>query len=232
MSSGLNTVQFNVTDSAGKTTVSPSYQVLVDSSVPTFGTIKVVANTSANVNVTSAEGDLNASSVTVTSNSTAVAASQISVTGTNNPGSSVTYLVTVSGLTKGTWTLAISAKTLAGLSGSTSGTVTITVQTSNPNQFTFPTTPVYHKLITYNTINVTIYNSQSTSTTAIVFAVVHNSAGQTLEVTTSTAIVAAGATVSTPVILSLPSGTYSVSIFVWASNGASLSQSETVTITY
>jgi len=233
LSSGLNTVQFNVTDSAGKTTVSPSYQVLVDSSVPIFGTIKVVANTSANVNVTSAEGDLNTSSVTVTSNGTAVAASQISVTGTSKPGSSVTYLVTVSGLTKGTWTLAISAKTLAGLSGSTSGTVTITVQTSNPNQFTYPSTPKYYFLgNTYHTINVTITNSLSSSTTAIVFAVVHNSAGQTIEVTTSSAVVAAGATVSAYPVLSLASGTYSVTIFVWASNGASLSQSETVSITY
>jgi len=38
---GLNTVQFNTTDSNGMTTVGPSYTVLVDTSAPAFGTITV-----------------------------------------------------------------------------------------------------------------------------------------------------------------------------------------------
>jgi hypothetical protein len=233
MSNGLNTVQFNVTDSAGKTAVSPSYQVLVDSSVPTFGAISVAASTStAKVNVTSSEGDLNATSVTATANGTAITASNIVVTGTNKPGSSVTYLVSINNLAKGTWTLAVTAKTLAGLSATSTGTVTVTVQNTNPNAFSFPATAKYYLLGTYHTVNVSITNTQGTSSTVVVLAVVHNAAGQTLEVTSSSAVVAAGATISAYPVLNLPSGTYSVNIFVWSTSGASLSQSETVSITY
>jgi len=170
LSAGLNTVQFNTTDSAGKTTVTPSYQVLVDTSAPTFGTISVASATSvAKVNVTSSEGDLNASSVTATSNGTAISSSSISVTGTNKPGSSVTYLVSISGLAKGTWTIAVTAKTLAGLSATATGTVTVTVQNTNPNAFTFPATPTYYLLGgVYHTVNVSITNTQATSSTVVV----------------------------------------------------------------
>jgi len=233
LSAGLNTVQFNTTDSAGKTTVTPSYQVLVDSSVPTFGTISVASGASvATVNVTASEGDLNASSVTATSNGTAISASSITVTGTNKPGSSVTYLVSISNLAKGTWSLAVTAKTLAGLSATGTGTVTVTVQNTNPNAFSYPAPAKYYLLGTYHTINVTITNAQATSSTVVVLAVVHNAAGQTLEVTSSSAIVAAGATISAYPIINLPSGTYSVNVFVWSISGASLSQTETVSITY
>jgi len=234
LSAGLNTVQFNTTDSAGKTTVTPSYQVLVDTSAPTFGTISVASATSvAKVNVTSSEGDLNASSVTATSNGTAISSSSISVTGTNKPGSSVTYLVSISGLAKGTWTIAVTAKTLAGLSATATGTVTVTVQNTNPNAFTFPATPTYYLLGgVYHTVNVSITNTQATSSTVVVLAVVHNGAGQTLEVSSSSAIVAAGSTISAYPVINLPSGTYSVNVFVWSTSGASLSQSKTVSITY
>jgi len=233
LSAGLNTVQFNVTDSAGKTTVTPSYQVLVDSSVPTFGVISVASGASvATVNVTASEGDLNASSVTATANGTAISASSITVSGTNKPGSSVTYLVSISGLARGTWTLAVTAKTLAGLSATGTGTVTVTVQTTNPNAFSYPAPAKYYMLGTYHTVNVTITNTQAASSTVVVLAVVHNAAGQTLEVTSSSAVVAAGATISAYPVINLPSGTYSVNVFVWSTSGASLSQTETVSITY
>jgi hypothetical protein len=210
---GINTVQFNVTDSAGKTTVSPVYQVLVDSSVPTFGTLAVVNGTStAKVNVTATQGDLNASSVSATANGTAVAASNIAVVGTNNNAHSVTYVVSVSNLAKGTWTLVVSAKTLAGLSGSVTATVTVTSTSTGgtPGSFSFPSTPIKGKVGPYNGVNVTVTNTQTSALTAFVFAVFHNSAGQTLQVATSTVSVAAGATATAFVPTTLPSGTYSV----------------------
>jgi len=232
---GINTVQFNVTDSAGKTTVSPAYQVLVDSSVPTFGTLAVVNGTStAKVNVTAAQGDLNASSVSATANGTAVAASSISVSGTNNNAHSVTYVVSVNNLAKGTWTLVVSAKTLAGLSGSVTATVTVASSSTGgtPGSFSFPSTPKYYKLSVYNTVNVTVTNTQASSLTAIVFAVFHNSAGQTLQVSTSSVTVPAGSTATAFVPTTLASGTYSVNVFVWSTTGSSLSSSEQITVTF
>jgi len=235
---GINTVQFNVTDSAGKTTVSPSYQVLVDSSVPTFGTITVAnATSTAKVNVTVAQGDLNATSVTATANGTAVAASNIAVSGTNNIGHSVTYVVSVNNLAKGTWTLVVSAKTLAGLSSSATATVTVTTTgtggTGNSGTFTFPSAPKYSLFGgTYHAVNATITNTGTSTITAIVIAVFHNSVGQTLQVATGTASVAAGPSATVYVITNLPSGTYSVNVFVWSSTGSSLSGAQTVTVTF
>jgi len=235
LAAGLNTVQFNTTDSAGLTTVSPSYTVLVDAVAPTFGVISVASGSStAKVNVTIAEGDLNATSVSATANGTAVAASNIAVSGTNNNGHSVTYLVSVNNLAKGTWTLVVSGKTLGGLSSSVTQVVTVTVTSSNTGSgtFTYPSPAMYQKFGPYNAVNATITNTQSSAITAVVLAVFHNSAGQTLQVATGTASVAAGASTTVFVITNLPSGTYSVNVFVWSSTGSSLSSSQTVTVTF
>jgi len=235
LAAGVNTVQFNTTDSNGKTTVGPAYTVLVDTSAPSFGTITVAANSStATVNVTSAQGDLNASSVTATTNGTAVAAAKIAVSGTNNPGHSVTYVVSVNSLPVGTWTLVVSAKTLAGLSGSATATVKVTTVTppTGSGTFTFPSTPKAGTLGPYHVVNVTVTNTQSTTITAVVLAVVHNAAGQTVQVSTSTVTVAALGSATAYPVLTLPSGTYSVNVFVWSTSGSSLSSSQSITVTY
>ena len=49
------------------------------------------------------------------------------VTGTNNPGSPVTYGVTLSGLTTGNWSVKLTATSLAGISNSSTITVHVTV---------------------------------------------------------------------------------------------------------
>jgi hypothetical protein len=231
LTAGLNTVTFNATDNEATpvTTVGPAWTVLVDTSAPTFGT-PTVSGSSANLNITSAMGDLNATSVKAWYNGTAVSASAITVTGTNKPGSSVTYAVSVSGLPVGTWSLQVSAKTLAGTSGSTTATVKVT-QVSGTSTFTF-VTPKYYLLGPYHTVNVTVTNTQAATITAVVFAVVHNAAGQTLEVSTSTVSVAAGSTSSAFVVVNQPAGTYSVNVFVWSTSGSSLSASSTVSVTY
>jgi hypothetical protein len=137
-------------------------------------------------------------------------------------------------LAKGTWTLVVSAKTLAGLSASATATVTVTSSSTGgtPGSFSFPSTPKYYKLSVYNTVNVTVTNTQTSSLTAIVFAVFHNSAGQTLQVSTSSVTVPAGSTATAFVPTTLASGTYSVNVFVWSTTGSSLSQSEQITVTF
>jgi hypothetical protein len=233
--SGLNTVTFNATDNEATpaTTVGPSLTVLVDTAAPTFST-PVVANTSntANLNITSAGGDLNATSVQAWTNGTAVVSSNIVVTGTNKPGSSVTYAVAVNNLAVGTWSLQVGARTLAGTYGSTTVTVKVTHIGTNTGAFSFPSPASYFLLTPYHTVQVPVTNTQAASVTAIVFAVVHNAAGQTVQVGTGTVSVAAGATQTAYVVVNQPSGTYTVNVFVWSTSGASLSQSQTVTVTY
>ena len=233
LSAGLNTVQFNTTDSAGKTTVTPSYQVLVDSSVPTFGTISVASGSSvATVNVTSSEGDLNASGVTATSNGTAISASSITVTGTNNPGSSVTYLVSISGLTKGTWTLAVTAKTLAGLSATGTGTVTVTVS-GPPSDQTFTitglasgTTPVGKG------VNVTLTNKGTSSYTAYGYLVVKNSTGSTVYIGIANfGTIAPGGVVTLPIPYVLSPGSYTATVYVFTPTGSPVAAQESLSFT-
>jgi len=232
LNAGLNTVAFNVTDSAGKTTVSPAYTVLVDNTVPTFSTItNDNGSSTAALTITSSMGDLNATSVQAWANGTAIAASSITVSGTNNPGSSVNYSVSVSGLNPGTWSLKVQAATLAGLSSSTTATITVTHVTST-NAFTFPAPTYFFLGNQYHTVAVVVTNTQGISLTGIVLAVVHNSAGQTLAISTATVTVAAGGSQTAYVVLNLPSGTYSVNVFVWSSSGQSLSAPSTVSITY
>jgi len=235
LASGLNTVTFNTTDSAGKTTVSQAWSVLIDTSAPTFGAIKLASATSstAQVNVTSAGGDLNATSVTATANGTAIAASQITVSGTNNPGSSVTYLVSISNLAQGTWSLTVSAKSLAGLSGSASGTVTVTVVPPPPGQtFVFPSAPVQVTGPTGPAVNATIKNNGTSSYTAYVYVVVHNSAGTTVYIGIANfGSIAAGGSATLPIPVVLPKGTYSATVQAYTSAGITVSGPQTVAIT-
>jgi hypothetical protein len=230
---GLNTVTFNVTDSAGKTTVSPAWTVLVDNTVPTFSAISNGNGSStAALTITSSQGDLNATSVQAWANGTAIAATSIAVSGTNNPGYSANYSVSISGLAAGTWSLKVSAATLAGLSASTTATITVTQITNNTSVFTFPSSATSCTLGSYNAVCVQATNSQAAAVTGVVFAVVHNSQGQTIQVGTATINVAAGASTTAYVVLSVPSGTYSVNVFVWSTSGASISaEQSSVSIT-
>jgi len=232
LASGLNTVTFNTTDSAGKTTVSPAWSVLVDTSAPTFGAIKLVANTSsANVNVTSAEGDLNATSVSATANGTAIAASQIAVSGTNKPGSSVTYLVTVSGLAAGTWSLTVSAKTLAGLSASASGTVTVTV-TGPPTGSTFTISGVSSGATPFGPgVNATLTNAGTSSYTAIVYVVVKGTAGTVYIGVANFGTIAPGGKVTLSVPVVLAAGSYTGTVYAFTPSGVAVAAQQTVSIT-
>jgi hypothetical protein len=239
LTAGLNTVTFNATDneSPAVTTVSAPFTVLVDTSAPTFSSLAVGNNGSTvNFNITSAEGDLNWSSVTAWANGTALPSSEITVSGANDLGSSVTYAVSISPSQVGTWALIVNATTLAGMTGTTSGTVTTTATSTptSPNAFTFPSSASYQLFGgTYHSVAVPVTNTGTGTVTAVVFAVAHNAQGQTVEVSTATVSVSALGTQTAYVILNLPSGTYTVNVFVWSTSGASISaEQSSVAITF
>jgi len=234
MAAGLHTIYFNATDTKSNVATSSTYSVLVDVVDPTVAfTTKAGAvinyTNSVTATITVAEGDLNASSVVATLNGTALASSQVVITGTNKLGSSVTYTVTLSGLAAGTDTLGLSATSLTGLTG-TAATITVTVQVAFSGSVLI-TTATYGTLGSFNGVSVTATNIWSTGQSLVVFAVWKNSAGQTAAVTTGGLTLASGASGTTfaPLAGGLASGSYTVSVFVitTANNPVSLPTSIT-----
>jgi len=231
---GLHTISFNTTDTAGNTAVGQKYQVLVDSAAPTMSFLtandaSVGYGQSVTAWIVAAQGDLNASSVTVTINGTAALASQFSITGTNTLGKSVNYTITITGLIAGTDVLGLSASTLAGLSGTATGiTVTVTVPIS---QSVVITAAAYGTLGSFNGISASATNVWSTSQNLVVFAVWKNSAGQTVAVTTGGLTLNSGAsgTAFAPLAGALASGTYTVSVFAITTGNLPVSSTTSIT---
>jgi len=81
-------------------------------------------------------------------------------------------------------------------------------------------------------ISASFTDSSTASVTGIVYAVVHNNAGQTVYYTTATISPTAGATADAFLVLSgLPPGTYQVSVFVTDTSGNAISSSTSVSVT-
>jgi len=88
------------------------------------------------------------------------------------------------------------------------------------------------KLGPNNAVQTSFTNNSNAPVTGIVYAVVHNAAGQTVYYTTATITANAGASATAyDVLFGLPSGTYSVSVFVTSTSGIAISTSSTVTVT-
>ena len=181
--------------------------------------------------ITVPEGDLNATSVVASLNGTTLASSAVTITGTNNLGHSVTYTVSITGLAAGSDTVGLSASSLAGLTG-TATTITVTVQVAFATSVII-TSASYGTLGSFNGISVTATNTWSTSQNLVVFAVWKNSAGQTAAVTTGGLTLAAGAsgTTFTPLAGGLPSGSYTVSVFVITTANSPVSSPSSITAT-
>jgi len=82
-------------------------------------------------------------------------------------------------------------------------------------------------------VSVSYTNTSNSPVTAIVYAVVHNSIGQTVLYSTATLPLAAGATgTGYPIIFGLPSGTYSVTVFATTTNGQAISTTSTVSVSF
>ena len=237
--SGISTVSFNATDSNTNTVVSQSYTVLVDTSGidVNFGTADN-ANLSSPATVTASlvdpMGDLNASSVSAVAtnvDTSATATLTATVTGANNVGHSVTYGVSLSGLTTGNWSISLSASDLAGNTNSSALTVHVTVPFAQ--SFVVSGTPSTTTLGSFTGISATYSNLNPTSQNVVIFAVFKNSGGQTMGIGTGSATFGAGSTqtvfIANPV--GLASGTYTVSIFVFTTGNLPVSVTTTISVT-
>ena len=234
MSAGLNTLSVNATDSNGDTVFSSVSQVLVDTTAPkvTFTTAnnaQLINGAPAAATIVVAEGDLNASSVSATVNGTAVASTNIVVTGANSLGHSVNYTVSIKNLPTGTDNVVLSASSLAGLTASASITVKVIVPFAVSVVINSATSGT---LGSFSGISVSATNVWSTSQSLVVFAVYKNAAGQTVAVATGGVTLASGATGTAfaPLAGALPSGTYTVSVFVITTTNSPVSNATTISV--
>ena len=232
---GLGSIMFSAIDSNGNMYNTTSYKVLVDTSTPT-----VKFTTAANANLTggaalmakivSLEGDLNSTSVSATVNGTAVVASSIVITGANNLGHNTTYTIQIKNLPTGFDNVVLSASSYAGNTGSASISVHVIVPFS---QSVIINSAASGTLGAFTGISVSATNLWSTSQNLVVFAVWKNSAGQTVAVTTGGLTLASGATGTTfaPLAGGLPSGSYTVSVFVITTSNNPVSSPTSITAT-
>jgi hypothetical protein len=81
-------------------------------------------------------------------------------------------------------------------------------------------------------VQTSFTNTSNAPVTAIVYAVVHNAAGQTVAYSTATITANAGASATAyDVLFGLAPGTYSVNIFATSTGGTAISTTSTVTVT-
>jgi hypothetical protein len=81
-------------------------------------------------------------------------------------------------------------------------------------------------------LDATFTNSATSSVTGIVYAVVHNSIGQTVYYTTATVTPSSSGTATAFLVLSgLPAGTYTVTVFATDTSGNAISVSTTTSVT-
>ncbi|MDG6901771.1 MAG: hypothetical protein JRM80_07395 [Nitrososphaerota archaeon] len=225
--SGTSSVTFNATDSNGNVVVSPTFTVLVDTAAPdvnfvTAANANLSAGSSVSATIVDSFGDLNASTVTAVGNGTT--ALTATVTGTNNPGSSVSYSVTISGLTTGTWNIVLSASDLSGNTNSSTLTVNVSVL---PNQ-TFSSTGGSQATFSgFTGASITFTNNGLTTQTINVYFVWYNSANQVVMVTGGSFTVAPGGTITASSFGVSTPGTYTVQAFV----GGGLSVQYPITVT-
>jgi len=230
---GLHTVGVYSKDSAGLVSATNSTVVLVETTAPTITaptTLAYGAGTPVVFSVVDSEGDLNAASVVATSNSSATLTT--TVTGTNNPGASVTYSVSVAGLpaTTGHWSLTLNAKNLVG-NVATPVTIVVSVTVAFAQSMVISGTPTSSTVGGYTGVTAMFTNEWSSSQSVIVFAVWKNSLGQTVYISASTASLAAGASQSffLPEV-GLASGSYTVNVSVWTTSNLPVSSQTSLTV--
>lgn len=232
LAAGSHTVQFNATDDqVPSTVVSQVYTVLVDTAAPDVNFVTPNnANLSGGATVAASIvdklGDLNGSSVAAVGNSTT--ALTVAVVGTNNPGHSVSYSVTISGLSAGTWSIELSASDLAGNSNSS----TITVNVSVPVGQTFTSTGAHSSSSGgFTGAAATFTNNGVSSQTVNVYFVWYNSANQVVSVGAQLNVAFAKGESQTFFNSYNTPGTYTVKVFVQDSSGNALSPSYSATVT-
>ncbi|MGA2663710.1 MAG: hypothetical protein ABSF83_02025 [Nitrososphaerales archaeon] len=209
---GLSTIVFNATDSDKNTVVSTAYQLLVDTSAPTF-TFSTASSNNGCVTVTAAtaEGDFNTASFTATYGGVAVPAAAITWGGTQTPGTAGSLTATICGLVSQTATLSVTGSTLAGLSTTSSESLTVTVPFAD--SFTFNTAgATYGTVGAYKGLTVSVTNGWNTAETVVVYATFKS--GTSIYVADGTTTIASGqaATVFCVDVLAIPAGSYQVTL--------------------
>jgi hypothetical protein len=92
--------------------------------------------------------------------------------------------------------------------------------------------PVYTQVGPYDVIEISYTNLCSGNVLGIVFAVVHNMLGQTVEISTGTLLLAPGANgTAFAVVFGSPDGEYSGTLFAASASGVALSTTITVAFT-
>ena len=233
-SNGLHSVSVYSTDSVGLKSATNTTTILVDTTAPTITaptTLAYGAGTPVCFSITESEGDLNAASVVATSNSSAKLTTTL--TGTNNPGASVTYQACVAGLpaTTGHWSLTLNAKSLAG-NAATAVTATVQVTVAFAQSMVLTGSLSSSTVNGYTGVSGTFSNQWSASQNVIAFAVWKNSAGQTVYVSAGSATISAGGSQSffLPEV-GLAAGGYTVNVSVWTTTGQPVSVQTSISVT-
>jgi len=178
---GLNTVQFNVTDtnSPSNTYVSAVYQVLVDNTLPVikFSSTKSISyGTVLPVTIFDTEGDLNTTSVSAFAGGVDLNVTSANLSGSNTLGANSTFTLNLSNIPTGTWTLKVSASDYSGNSVVATEAITVTVAFADSviyvaNSATFTTEGAY------NGVLASFTNAWSASQSLIIFSKYTNSSG-------------------------------------------------------
>jgi hypothetical protein len=93
-------------------------------------------------------------------------------------------------------------------------------------------TPLYAQVGPYDAIWIGYTNLSNGNVTGIVFAVIHNSLGQTVDISTGTLQLPAGANgTAFAVVFGLPDGEYSGTLFATSISGTALSTTTTIAFT-
>jgi hypothetical protein len=92
--------------------------------------------------------------------------------------------------------------------------------------------PVYAGLGAYQSIEISYVNGADFTMTGIVFMVVHNYLGQTVEISTATLTLAADANgTAYPISFGLAAGQYSATLFATSTGGVAISYTTTASFT-
>ncbi len=118
----------------------------------------------------------------------------------------------------------------------TPGTLTVgsvsSTTCNTTNCMTVSGTPTETTQGAYKGVQSTFTNTSNAPVTAFVYAVVHNALGQTVDISTATITAPAGGSATAfNALFGLPSGTYSVTLFITSSSGTAISGTSTVTVT-
>jgi len=237
MSAGLHTVVLGATDSKSNiAATNATEKVLVDFTAPT-----ITATTAANAQLSSgsavvfsvvdSEGDLNAAALTASFNGTGTLTASVT-SGTNNPGSSVTYTVSVSGLptSTGHWGVTLTAKDLAGNSATSSTLVVKVLALTGVSSFSSTAGASSSTSGGFTGASIAFTNNEGQSATVNVFFVWYNSANQVVSVGAQLNVAFAIGQSQSFFNSYQTHGTYTVKVFIQDTSGNALSTSYSATV--